>query len=309
MGFEEHRQSWQEENENSVLSGSMYGYSPTTLPNAVPRRAPARIRLPIWVAALIWVAMLIVFVVFIFKVGQHILVASLASSDEVAINRQTIGAEIVPTVVVVAQPVASPTPSLPTEEPLKLATSWSALVLDWQSDILAAAKRHQFSPDLVAAIVNVESDGLPTGVSSAGAVGLMGVMPQGSGAGLDNRPTAAQLNDPGTNLQWGTQILARYLHQAEGDLALALAVYNGGWGHARTVATQTYALEVLHQTGYALATHAGVAEAGAIWGIEWEICPCSGETVVIDEVEVKPVVLFDDGAMRLEGTPFIVVEG
>ncbi len=287
---------------STTFDNTMRGYSPATLPAVVPRRAPSRIRLPLWMAVLVLLAGLIISSVLLFKVGQYLLTPP---PNPVELEKRTIDLKTRSNALEAVR-----FPHAPTFEPTKslLSNSWSQPISQWQATILSAAEPYQFAPDLIAAIVEIESDGIATGVSYAGAVGLMGVMPQGSGAGLENRPNATQLRNPALNLKWGTQILANYLHDADGDLLLALSAYNGGWGNANSPATITYALEVLHQTGYAMATHAGVADAAAVWGVDWEICPCSGAGVTIGTIEVAPTVLFDDGELRLEGIPESVVE-
>lgn len=317
MEFEERESRLQAQQElpnkrrNIISNELMQGYSPATLPTIVPRRAPARIRLPIWMAVLILVGGIVLFFVGILQLGEILFSSAPAEVDETpaVFEKPVVDSGVVANALKIVRFQPNPTFATVAPQPIQqLAASWSQPISDWQDDILLAIEPYQFAPDLIAAIIDIESDGSPTGVSYAGAVGLMGIMPQGSGAGLDNRPMASQLTHPTLNLKWGTKILANYLHQANGDLGLALAVYNGGWGHAGSVATQTYALDVLHQTGYALATHVGVEDAAVIWGVEWEVCPCASERITVNDVEIAPIVLFDDGEMRLEGVPVVVVE-
>ncbi|MDN5865261.1 MAG: lytic transglycosylase domain-containing protein [Gammaproteobacteria bacterium] len=90
-------------------------------------------------------------------------------------------------------------------------------------------------PALVLAIINVESNFDPWAVSSAGAQGLMQIMPfwlEEAGQPGDN------LFDPRTNLRLGCTILAYYLKRADGDIALALQNYYGnryGNGYSQRV--------------------------------------------------------------------------
>jgi soluble lytic murein transglycosylase-like protein len=79
-------------------------------------------------------------------------------------------------------------------------------------------------PELVLSIINVESDFDPWAVSSAGAQGLMQIMPFWLKS--DGRP-GDNLFDPRTNLRLGCTILAYYLKRAHGDIALALQGYYG----------------------------------------------------------------------------------
>ncbi|MFP4137430.1 MAG: lytic transglycosylase domain-containing protein [Halomonas sp.] len=83
------------------------------------------------------------------------------------------------------------------------------------------------SPELVLALIQVESAFRAEAVSSAGAVGLMQIMPfwiRELGLPADD------LKDPWRNLRYGCTILAHYLAVERGDLTRALARYNGSLG-------------------------------------------------------------------------------
>ena len=89
----------------------------------------------------------------------------------------------------------------------------------------AAARRHGLDPDLVTAVVAVESGFRPQAVSPKGAQGLMQLMPK----------TASSLGvrdafDPVQNLDGGTRHLGQLLTLYGGDVARALAAYNAGEG-------------------------------------------------------------------------------
>jgi hypothetical protein len=82
-------------------------------------------------------------------------------------------------------------------------------------------------PQLVLAVIDVESSFDPFAVSSAGAVGMMQVMPfWPSELGLTTR----DLLDVELNIRMGTSILAYYLERERGDYRRALARYNGSLG-------------------------------------------------------------------------------
>jgi soluble lytic murein transglycosylase-like protein len=99
----------------------------------------------------------------------------------------------------------------------------------WEPLILKYAAQYQIDPDLVAAVMTVESSGNPNAVSYAGAVGLMQVMPYDPYR-FPNRPAAAKLYDPDFNVAWGLRILADELEWARGDVFKALmAYYDGRW--------------------------------------------------------------------------------
>lgn len=82
-------------------------------------------------------------------------------------------------------------------------------------------------PQLVLAVIDVESAFDPFAVSSAGAVGLMQVMPfWPNELGLSTR----DLIDVELNVRMGTSILAYYLDRERGDYHRALGRYNGSLG-------------------------------------------------------------------------------
>jgi soluble lytic murein transglycosylase-like protein len=89
----------------------------------------------------------------------------------------------------------------------------------------AAARRHGLDPELVLAVVSVESAFRPAAVSPKGAQGLMQLMPA----------TAASLGvkdafDPADNLDGGARYLGSLLTLYGGDVPRALAAYNAGAG-------------------------------------------------------------------------------
>ncbi len=82
-------------------------------------------------------------------------------------------------------------------------------------------------PQLVLAVIDVESAFDPFAVSSAGAIGLMQVMPfWPNQLGLSTR----DLLDVELNVRMGTSILAHYLERERGDYRRALGRYNGSLG-------------------------------------------------------------------------------
>ncbi|WP_425460023.1 lytic transglycosylase domain-containing protein [Exilibacterium tricleocarpae] len=90
-----------------------------------------------------------------------------------------------------------------------------------------AARRAGLQPEVVLAVIEVESGFNRYAVSRVGAQGLMQVMPfwkHEIGRPEDN------LIDLETNLKYGCAILKHYLNRSNGHLAEALARYNGSYG-------------------------------------------------------------------------------
>ncbi len=92
------------------------------------------------------------------------------------------------------------------------------------------ASRAGLYPELVLAVIDVESNFNQFAISRAGAMGLMQVMPfwlKEIGHPEDN------LFNLQTNLRMGCTILRYYLDKEKGDLTQALARYNGSKGSYR----------------------------------------------------------------------------
>jgi soluble lytic murein transglycosylase-like protein len=89
--------------------------------------------------------------------------------------------------------------------------------------IAQAARTHRLPPALLHAVITAESAYDPDAVSTAGAVGLMQLMPgTAERYGVNNR------RDPVSNVAGGTRYLRDLLKMFDDNLVLALAAYNAG---------------------------------------------------------------------------------
>lgn len=126
----------------------------------------------------------------------------------------------------------------------------------WDSIILRAATAYKVSPELIKAIILVESGMNSKATSPAGAQGLMQLMPATArGLGVE-RPY-----DPDENIFGGTRYIRKMLDRFS-DRRLALAAYNAGPGNVRKYGgippfreTQYYVEKVLKYYALFLSQH------------------------------------------------------
>ncbi len=91
-----------------------------------------------------------------------------------------------------------------------------------------ASEKYGVSYDFLTAVAKAESDFNPNCVSSAGAKGIMQIMPaEAKGLGIQNVFDAEQ------NIMGSAKLLAAHLKKFNGDTTLAAAAYNAGSGRVK----------------------------------------------------------------------------
>jgi soluble lytic murein transglycosylase-like protein len=130
-------------------------------------------------------------------------------------------AQTTPAATAAANPSVSPVPTT-FAQTLQSATQADGSSA-YDSDIQAAATKYGVDPSLISAVIQQESGFDPNATSSAGAAGLMQLMPStAQGLGVTNP------YDPAQSIDGGTQYLKSLLDRFGGDTSLALAAYNAG---------------------------------------------------------------------------------
>ena len=95
--------------------------------------------------------------------------------------------------------------------------------LSYDELIRKISKKHDMDPELIKAVVKAESNFNPKAVSSAGARGLMQLMPDTARyLGVKN------IDDPKENVDGGVRYLKYLIKKFKSKLPLALAAYNAG---------------------------------------------------------------------------------
>jgi len=95
--------------------------------------------------------------------------------------------------------------------------------VDIDAFIATAAARYRVSEELIAAIIEAESEFNPRAVSRRGAQGLMQLMPETAATLGVNDPL-----DPRANIDGGVRHLRALMDRFDNNLPLALAAYNAG---------------------------------------------------------------------------------
>ena len=112
-----------------------------------------------------------------------------------------------------------------------LSTYQKSVVCKFEHEIRKQAKANNLEPELLTALIFVESSFHPEATSSAGACGLTQVVPRWTGFKETKgvKYTCKQLKDPVTSIKVGAQILSYNIRvYAKGNKNKGLCFYNAG---------------------------------------------------------------------------------
>ena len=128
----------------------------------------------------------------------------------------------------------------------ELSNTYPPVIRQWCDPITKYAHQYNLDPNLIAAIIEIESGGNPQAYSPNGAVGLMQIMPSdGIAAGFmcggtscfSSRPSTGELLNPDANIAYGARMLAGLIER-NGNVRDALFRYgpiNEGYSYADRV--------------------------------------------------------------------------
>ena len=107
--------------------------------------------------------------------------------------------------------------------------------LEYEHIVRGHARNYDLDPALLAAVIYAESRFDPDVESSAGAVGLMQLLPE-TAKGIAVRTGGARfvvsdLRNPEINVRYGSWYLSHLRTRYDGDMRLALAAYHAGQGN------------------------------------------------------------------------------
>lgn len=108
----------------------------------------------------------------------------------------------------------------------------------YEDSVLKYSEMYDVDPNLVLAIIKVESKFKSDALSSKGAIGLMQIMPS-TGVWASEKMKIEgfeenDLYDYDTNIHIGTWYISSLIDEFDGDIRNAVASYNGGMGNVKS---------------------------------------------------------------------------
>ncbi len=100
-------------------------------------------------------------------------------------------------------------------------------IVDLHQIIEKTAKQHDIPPEIISAIMSIESNFNPCAISKSGALGLMQLMPKtAKSLGID--VNSGEVFDIRSNINAGVELLKQNLSSENNNLLSALVMYNAG---------------------------------------------------------------------------------
>jgi soluble lytic murein transglycosylase-like protein len=180
--------------------------------------------------------------------GLALLAIALQAHAAVASDTEEASAVQVP----LADSLATQSADAPLSEPVAVLSAAAQNVIQFfesvpgakavEEHLREAAELHGVDFYLLQALIATESGFNVRALSNRGAVGLMQIMPTTAArmglSGDKKNPIRKKLQDPQTNIQYGTKYFATIQNMFTGRLDLALAAYNAGEGAVQRAGNQ-----------------------------------------------------------------------
>jgi len=110
-----------------------------------------------------------------------------------------------------------------------LFTFWKLFPIKYKDKIVEYTEYYNLAPELVSSLINAESSFDKDSISSAGAVGLMQILPTTAVEIAEKLGrNGYDLHNPSDNIEFGCYYLKYLIDYYEGDIVYALCAYNAG---------------------------------------------------------------------------------
>jgi hypothetical protein len=175
-------------------------------------------------------------------------------------------------------------------------------VSSYDSFITEASNKYGVDEKLIKAVIQAESGGNAKAHSSAGAGGLMQLMPAtAKSLGVSN------VFDPKQNIEGGTKYLSQMLKANNGDVALALASYNAGLGNVRKYGGIPPFKETQNYVNKILASYKGSGSSGVTRSWDETGTPTTTEnTSVAEKIFSGAVIVLTVAVLGIAGIYFFM---
>ena len=118
--------------------------------------------------------------------------------------------------------------------PIFILSFWNIYPIKYKDLIVEYSGKYDLSPELISSIINAESGYNEDSVSSAGAIGLMQVLPS-TAVEIANKLSYDEfdLYNPRTNIEFGCYYFRYLLDYYNDDVVYSLCAYNAGLNNVK----------------------------------------------------------------------------